>query len=122
MIRAPHLAMLAAPVLALMLAGCQTNPKQTVLNLDTTDRKWTSRKCVAARRAVAGYNDRAGVRAATGVVGLVAGVPLAGAAASLALNAAQDDEREDLNNKVRSACISDPLKGKRGKARRVTRR
>jgi hypothetical protein len=114
MIRAP----LALALAGLMLAGCQTNPKQTVLGLDTTDARWTSRKCVAARKAVAGYDDRDGVRAATGVAGLVAGVPLAGAAAALALNAAQDDEREDLNNKVRAACISDPLKGKRGKTRR----
>ena len=98
------------------LAACQTNPKQTVLSLDTTDPRWESAKCVAARKAVAAYNDREGVRTATAVVGLVAGVPVAGALA----NAAQDDEREDLNNKVLSACISDPLKHK--KKRPSTRR
>ena len=40
------------------LAACQTNPKQTVLSLDTTDPRWESAKCVAARKAVAAYNDR----------------------------------------------------------------
>lgn len=112
----------ALTVLAcLMLAACQTNPKQTVLNLDTTDARWKSRQCMAARKAVANYEDKEGVRAAVGVAGLVVGAPLVGAATALALNAAQDDEREDLNNKVRAACISDPLRGKRGAAR-VTRR
>ena len=100
------------------LAACQTNPKQTVLTLDTTDPKWESAKCVAARKTVATYNDREGVRTATSVVGLVAGVPVAGALASAALTAAQQDEREDLNNQVRAACISDPLKKKRPSTRR----
>ena len=104
-----------APVLLACagLAACQTNPKETVLALDTTDPRWESAQCVAARKAVAGYKDREGVRTATAVAGLVAGVPVAGAIASATLNAAQDDEREDLNNKVRAACISDPLKGKK---------
>jgi|SRR5690349_14704908 len=104
-----------APVLLVCfgLTACQTNPKETVLSLDTTDPRWESAQCVAARKAVATYNDREGVRTATAVAGLVAGVPVAGAIASATLNAAQDDEREDLNNKVRAACISDPLKGKK---------
>lgn len=104
-----------APVLlaCLGLAACQTNPKQTVLSLDTTDPKWESAQCVAARKAVAAYNDREGVRTATAVAGMLAGVPVAGAIASATLNAAQQDEREDLNNKVRAACISDPLKAKK---------
>lgn len=97
----------------LMLAACQTNPKQTVLNLDTTDPQWKSGRCVNARKAVAGYNDKEGVRTATAVAGLVAGVPVAGAVANLALNAAQDDEREDLNNTVLGACKSDPLAKKK---------
>lgn len=101
-----------AVILCLALAACQTNPKQTVLSLDSTDPQWESASCVAAREAVAGYNDRGGVRTATAVVGMVAGVPAAGALANAALSAAQDDEREDLNNKVLAACISDPLKGK----------
>jgi hypothetical protein len=42
-------------------------PKQTVLNLDTTDRKWMSRECVRHRKAVADYNDGERTR---GVLGL----------------------------------------------------
>lgn len=97
---------------AMLLAGCVSSPKETVLNLDTTDRKWTSGRCVAARKAVARYDDRQMTRGVVGVVGnLVA--PFAGTATALALSAAQDDERARLNHRVRSACISDPLKGKK---------
>lgn len=104
----------------LLLAACQTTPKQTVLDLDTTDPRWNSKRCIEARKAVAGYDDREGVRAAAGVAGLVAGMPLVGAGTALALNAAQDKPREKLNARVRAACISDPLKGKT--PRRVTQR
>ena len=99
-------------LVCLTLAACQTNPRQTVLTLDTTDPKWESAQCVTARKTVAGYNDREGVRTATALAGMVAGVPVAGALANAALTAAQQDEREDLNNEVRAACISDPLKTK----------
>ena len=100
-----------APVVlaCLLLAACQTNPKQTVLDLDTTDPAWESADCVAARKTVAEYNDREGVRSATAVAGVLAGVPVAGAVANAAMTASQQDEREDLNNTVRAACISDPL-------------
>lgn len=104
----------AVAALAVTLCGCVTSPKQTVLNLDTTDRKWTSRSCVAARKQVARYDDQAAARGVVGVVGnLIA--PLAGTATSLAMSASRDDERARLNHKVRSSCISDPLAGKRRK-------
>jgi hypothetical protein len=60
------LAAVAALALGTVVAGCQTNPKQTVLNLDTTDRKWSSPRCVAARKAVHRYNDGERLRAAAG--------------------------------------------------------
>ncbi|MGE5502218.1 MAG: hypothetical protein ACM3W4_09860 [Ignavibacteriales bacterium] len=114
----------AAPILiaCLMLAACQSNPKQTVLNLDTTDPRWKSAECVQARKDAADYDDREGVRAATAVAGLVAGVPAAGAIANLTLNAAQDRERKKLNRKVLSACISDPLHGKGAKPKGVSKK
>ena len=97
------------PVGALvLLAACQSSPKQTVLNLDTTDPRWLSAECVAARKAARDYNDRPLVQAAAGVAGAVAAGPVAGAAASTAVSAGQDDEREDLNNKIRKACVSKP--------------
>ena len=101
----------AAGGVALALGACVSSPKETVLNLDTTDPKWTSRKCVAARKDVARYNDGAAARGVLGVAGnLVA--PFAGTATSLALSAARDDTRAKLNHRVRAACVSDPLKGK----------
>lgn len=99
----------ALPLGALvLLAACQSSPKQTVLNLDTTDPRWLSAECVAARKAAKDYNDRPLVQAAAGVAGTVAAGPIAGAAASSAVSAGQDDEREDLNNKIRKACVSKP--------------
>jgi len=113
--------MRTAPIVlaCLTLAACQSNPKQTVLNLDTTDPRWTSSECVAARKDAADYNDREGVRTASAVAGLVAGVPAAGAIANLTLNAAQDKPRKKLNEKVRAACISDPIHGKGTRPKRA---
>jgi hypothetical protein len=99
-------------VLASALAACVSSPKQTVLDLDTTDRKWTSSECVAARKAVHAYDDKAKERGWVGLLGNFV-APFAGTATSLAMDAAQDDEREDLNRRVRAACISDPLAGER---------
>lgn len=109
--------------LAMALSACVSSPKQTVLNLDTTDRKWTSKRCVAARKAVARYDDRERERGLLGFVGNIA-VPFAGTAASLALSATQDKHRARLNHEVRAACISDPLKERRvaGQRRTLARR
>lgn len=106
---------------AVMLQACVSSPKETVLNLDTTDRKWTSRQCVAARKEVAAYNDGALTRGVVGVVGNLA-APFAGTAASLGLSAVKDKDREKLNHRVRAACVSDPLKGKTPPRRRVASR
>lgn len=92
--------------LALALPACQSSPKQTVLDLDTTDPLWTSAACVEARKKVHDYNDQGMVRSAAGVAGAAAAGPVVGAAANVALSATQDDEREDLNNAVKRACVS----------------
>jgi hypothetical protein len=93
-------------VMAMTAGGCASNnPKKTVLNLDTTDPKWTSRKCVQARRAVYEYDDHGNMRLAVGIAGNLV-VPFAGTAGSLALNKRQDKAREPLNARVRAACIS----------------
>lgn len=94
--------------LPLLLSACQTPPKQTVLDLDTTDPRWISSECVAARKAAHDYNDKGLMRSAAGVAGTVAAGPVAGAVATTALSASQDDEREDLNVKVKRACVSGP--------------
>jgi len=93
---------------ALLLAACQTTPKQTVLDLDTTDPLWVTDACIQARKTVHGYDDKEGVRAVAGVAGTVAGGPIAGATAGLAMNALQDGKRGELNDEVKAACISPP--------------
>jgi hypothetical protein len=91
---------------ALLLAACQTNPKQTVLNLDTTDPRWKSRGCVQARRAVFEYNDGERLRGLAGLANHA--TPYVGTAASTLLNWRKDPERARLNEKVRAACVSPP--------------
>lgn len=99
-------------VLGVLTSACVNSPKQTVLDLDTTDPRWTSKPCVAARKAVARYDDQTVARGVVGVVGnLVA--PFAGTATSLAMSAARDDTRAKLNHQVRANCISDPLASRR---------
>lgn len=100
-------ALLVASVAGL-LAACQTTPKQTVLDLDTTDPLWLTEACVNARKTVHGYDDKETVRAAAGVAGAVAGGPIAGATAGLAMNALQDGKRAELNEEVKAACVSKP--------------
>ena len=91
---------------AATLGACQTNPKQTVLNLDTTDRAWLSRDCVRARKAVYAYNDGERLRAGAGLANYVA--PYVGTAVSTLLNLRQDPQRERLNATVRAVCVSPP--------------
>ena len=100
---------------ALMLASCQTNPKQTVLNLDTTDRKWASRECVAARKAVYDYNDGERLRGVAGLANYV--VPYVGTAVSTALNLTKDPQRERLNAIVRTECVTPKRKAQSASAR-----
>ena len=102
--------------LTIPLAGCVSSPKQTVLNLDTTDPRWVSVRCVAARKVVAQYNDHALARSVVGLGVGAAATPLAGAGATLAMSAGQDPKRKQLNRQVRAACISDPLGDQRARA------
>lgn len=102
----------------LLLSGCAASPKEIVLNLDTTDRKWTSARCVSARKAVAGFDEQRLTHRVVRTVGNLA-AHFAGTATSLAMNAAKDDERAALNHRVRSACISDPLKEKPARSRKA---
>lgn len=100
-------------VIALALAGslqaCASSPKQTVLNLDTTDRKWTSKRCVAARQEAARYNDHTRAKIALGMGGNMV-VPFAGTGATLAWNASQRKSMNRLNRKIVSACVTQPVR------------
>ena len=92
-------------------AGCATNPKTTVANLDSTDRRWNTRQCVAARKAVYQFNDHHNLHTVMGVAGNII-VPFAGVAADLTMSSQQQHERETLNDRVLNTCVSDRAKAK----------
>ena len=102
-----------AVALAALLAsaGCATNPKTTVANLDSTDRRWNTRQCIAARKAVFQFNDHHNLHTVMGVAGNLV-VPFAGAAADLTMSGQQQHERERLNTWVLNACVSDRAKAR----------
>ena len=94
----------AAIGLMFLLAACQAHPKETVLNLDTTDPKWTSRQCVQHRKAVADYDDGQRVRTVVGLADYA--VPFAGTVSSMLLSWRKDPHRAELNRRVQAACVS----------------
>lgn len=94
----------AAVALLLLAAACQSNPKQVVLNLDTTDPKWQSRRCIAHRRAAADYNDGERARAVIGLADYAA--PFVGTAASSLLSWGKDPQRAALNDRIQRDCIT----------------
>ena len=87
-----------------LAAACQSNPKVTVLNLDTTDPKWNTRRCIAHRKAAADYNDGERARAVVGLADFAA--PLVGTAASTLLSWRKDPQRLALNERIQRDCIS----------------
>ena len=89
---------------AVLLTACESNPKQTVLNLDTTDRRWMSRECVMHRKAAADYDDGERARALVGFADFAA--PFVGTATSLLLSWRKDPQRAELNRRIEKACIS----------------
>jgi len=90
-----------------MLCGCVSSPKETVLNLDSNDPRWKSRSCVEARRAVFTYDDQKAPRQVVRTAGNLA-FPVAGTAAALVMSRFRDDERELLNARVNTACVTPP--------------
>ena len=108
---------LTAGAVMLMLAGCATSPRRTVKDLNRRDPEFATRDCRQARRAVARYDDNKDGRVVIALAGNLV-IPFAGSAAAAAMSKLKDDEREALNQRVRRACISDPLAKKRRMARR----
>ncbi len=90
---------------ALLASGCATSPKRTVLNLDTTDPKWTSRRCVAARKEAFEYNEHVRAKLVLGTAGNLV-VPFAGTGAAVAWNESQNKSKKRLNAKIERACAS----------------
>lgn len=101
----------AAPIVLLCLAltACaSTNPKLTVMQLDSNDPAWAAPDCVTARQAAANFNERKGVKTAIAVAGMASGIPGAGLVVNAALSAAEEKERKRLSNAVTAACVSAP--------------
>lgn len=101
----------------LIAAGCSTSPRQTVKDLNRRDPEYATRDCRQARSAVARYDDNKDGRAVIALAGNLV-VPFVGSAAALAMSKMKDDEREALNERVRRACVSDPLGRKRSRMAR----
>ncbi|MBW3616517.1 MAG: hypothetical protein KY446_02005 [Proteobacteria bacterium] len=100
----PALRPAAAIALLLLAAACQSNPKQVVLNLDTTDPRWQSRRCIAHRKAAADYNDGERTRAVVGLADYAA--PFVGTAASSLLSWGKDPQRAALNERIQRDCVT----------------
>lgn len=96
----------------LLVAGCATSPHKTVSSLNRADPEFRTRDCRQARAAVARYDDNKDGRAVIAIAGNLV-VPFAGSAVAAGMSKMKDDERAALNERVRRACISDPLRGKR---------
>ncbi|HEY0646696.1 hypothetical protein [Phenylobacterium sp.] len=103
---------LTAGAALLLLAGCATSPHKTVSSLNRGDPEYRTRDCRQARAAVARYDDNKDGRVAIAVAGNLV-VPFAGSAVAAGMSKMKDDDREALNERVRRACVSDPLRGKR---------
>jgi hypothetical protein len=97
--------LIGAAALLTSVGGCVTNPKQTVLNLDSTDPRWMSPGCVAVRKMVARYHDGETTRAIVGFAGNYA-APFAGTGAALLMSEQQNGKRADLNRLVKDACVT----------------
>lgn len=108
---------LTLAAVGLIAAGCATSPRQTVKSLNKRDPEYATRDCRQARRAVAAYDDNKEGRTVIAIAGNLV-VPFAGSAAALAMSKMKDDEREALNERVRRACVSDPLGKKRSRVAR----
>jgi ABC-type amino acid transport substrate-binding protein len=108
---------LALALAGLMAAGCATSPKTTVAGLNQRDPEYRTRDCRAARAQAAKYAEEENGRTVVALAGNLV-VPFAGTAAAAYMHAQRRDDAERLNNRIRAACTSDPLKNKRGRMAR----
>ena len=106
----------SAGVVALLLAGCATAPRDTVAQLNRHDPEYRSRDCRQARAAAAEYAEEENGRTVVALAGNLV-VPCAGTAAAAYMHAQRRDDAEKLNRRIAAACTSDPLR-----KRRVARR
>ena len=89
-----------------MLAGCASQPKATMLALNTSDPAYASADCMQARGAALAYNDNTAGRVGIGLaLGLLGPIGLIGA---VAMDANQNTERKRLNEIIERACTTAP--------------
>jgi hypothetical protein len=96
---------------ALALAGCATSPARTADNLNRHDPAYRSQACQSARAAANDYAEEVNGRRVVALAGNLV-VPFAGTAAAAAMTGIRANEAKALDRRVRSACISDPLRGR----------
>lgn len=93
----------AMSAMTLILAGCATNPQETLGTLNQADPKYESQSCLDARNAALAYNDKVMSRVGTGLVlGLLLGpfgIPIA---AAVDMN--QNDQRKWMNAEMERRC------------------
>lgn len=95
---------LIAAICILGLTGCASQPKSTMLALNTTDPAYASPECVQARQAALDYDDKVLGRAGMGIaLGLLGPIGLIGA---VAIDANQNNERKQVNEIVTRACTT----------------
>lgn len=95
---------LIAAACILGLAGCASQPKDTMLRLDTSNAAYASPECVQAREAALAYDDkllgRTGVGIALGLLGPI------GVVGAVAMDVNQNNERKRLNEIIVRACTA----------------
>jgi len=101
-----------AALAVLMLSGCATAPHKTVAGLDRRDPEYRSRDCRLVRREATQFDENRNGRMIVAVAANAV-VPFAGTAAGAAMAKVNEDKKRDLNQRVRGACISDPLARRR---------
>ncbi len=92
---------------ALLLAGCATHPRDTILSLNMDSAKFRSPGCRYAREMALRYDEKPLTKTAVAVAGNLM-APYAGTAASLALSARDAEKREEVNRRIAENCMEDP--------------
>lgn len=100
--------LILSAVAGLVVAGCATAPKQTVAGLNAFDPEYSTQSCRDARRAAGQFDDNKNGRLVLALAGNLV-VPFAGTAVAAAMGGIQEDDKKDLNKRVKAACISDPM-------------
>lgn len=96
------IAILGVACASLSASACASNPRQTLLDMDSSSPLYNTPACAQAREAALAYNDKVISRMGMGMaLGLLGPVGLIGA---VALDANQNNERQMLNDILARDC------------------